>query len=64
MRLPQVEREDQMNAGMQSGRQGAGRIWVRCAGAFAGLVLLGAVYLAVTRADALILDLGRFVGCL
>lgn len=53
-----------MNAGLQSGLRGAGRPWMRWASIFTGLLLLGAAYLAVTRADALILDLGRFVGCL
>ena len=34
------------------------------AAALACILLLGAVALALNRADALLLDLGRFVGCL
>jgi K+ transporter len=37
---------------------------VRWAAGIAGLLLAGAILLAVTRADALLLDLARFAGCL
>lgn len=47
----------------QNGARGPSRIWP-AAVVVAGVLVIGAITLAVTRADALLLDLGRFAGCL
>ena len=49
----------------QNNQGGArGRVLMRAALAVALALCVGALYLGIARAEALLLDLGRFVGCL
>lgn len=52
-----------MQAGQGSQQPAHVAAW-RALAAIAALMVAGAVYLSLARAEALLLDLGRFVGCL